>query len=428
MECSWPACGFNNNCCCCCFFYNRQCFIGDDSNPSHPHQLHLILLPFSLPHLHRQPVYYALDILATACLIAHLRITQKGNRPSLVSMPAFSLILISTFTTCIVQIFIDTNSISIPLLIARIFRLGVLAYAVQLAWSVGDGLRKDPREERYGESDGKAWGHADVAWGVLLASIGGSYWENNAGFLSSMLIFTLYLQTLCFTPQIFLLISYAKEEPRLYRPTRFHGLMLPPTPPPNVAVTLPIAMSIYLLRCILDFGFSLHSAGTIQQMAAGEIASLAIRIAILLVCVICITCARLRVGIWRLRSRRSRHGDDSTLEFLLDPDERIDGYDEYDDVIREGLDWGIDGTVESLPAYVAPPANPNIYPKSPELSAADTLASVSVPSRNLPSSRLAVSHTSNERDAVLPWDVEEGEEFEDFFEKPAPVLPAGDEH
>ncbi|KAJ3107056.1 hypothetical protein HDU97_005025 [Phlyctochytrium planicorne] len=242
---------------------------------------------------------------------------------------------------------------SLPFQTAQLLRVLLLFSAVWKAFTVGDGLKKDLREERYNDTEGKGWVHADVAWASLLASIGGTYWENGSG--------------VCFAPQLFLIFAYAKEEPRYYRPTRFHGLMLPPTPPPRVAATLPLLISAYLLRSVIDLYLAFKANETTpDHLGLSELAFFVIHIALLAICLICTICARFRVGIWRLRSRRRRHNgveDDSTLEYLLDPDERVEGYEDFDDVIREGLDFDIYGTVESLPAYTASNGNhPKVGP------------------------------------------------------------------
>ncbi|KAJ3110481.1 hypothetical protein HDU96_006533 [Phlyctochytrium bullatum] len=319
------------------------------------------------------PQTLPLDILAATCLVgkarpqvspflgAHLRLTSRSNRPSLISLPHVTLLLVTSLATAILPPIADPFTALSPLLVlARILRAALFAHAFQLAAVVGDGLRRD--DDRYGENDGKSWSHADVAWGVVLGSFGGTYWETGTGVLGSCLTFALFVQTLGAMPEIFLLIEYAKEEPRLYRPTRFHGLMLPPTPPPRVAWTLPSFAALVLARAVLDLLSSTWFIGVpASSVPAGTLAASCIRVGMAALMAVCALGARLRVGPWRLRrsSRRRRRAGasndaDSALEFLLDPDERVEGYEDYDDVIREGLDWGIDGTVESLPAYTPP--------------------------------------------------------------------------
>ncbi|KAJ3208914.1 hypothetical protein HDU67_006489 [Dinochytrium kinnereticum] len=391
---------------------------GGADNPSGPPMMDPAAI-FRLLSVVDNPNTMPLDILATVCLIAHLRITLKSNRPSLISMPSISLVLVSNFITSIVPLAAAPDAISIPLLVARMLRLALLGYGLYLAVSTGDGLRRDPREDRYGETDGKSWSHADVAWGVLMASIGGTYWENSEGVLSSMLIFTLFVQTLCFAPEIFLLLSYAKEEPRLYRPTRFHGLILPPTPPPKTALTLPLFLFIHLLRATFDFLVSMTRSNPSIPIPLGELVSQIVKLSILFTCLVFASCARLRLWIWRLRSRRRRHGggadQDASLEFLLDPDERIDGFDEYDDVIREGLDWGIDGTVESLPAY-APPGGKSLMNGAD--ASTDTVLALNAASHH---------HTSASARPLTSVEEEGFEMDQEIFEEYGEFLPRGRE-
>ncbi|KAJ3167249.1 hypothetical protein HK101_011799 [Irineochytrium annulatum] len=278
-----------------------------------------------------------LDAAATICLILHLRISKNEHRPTLVSGPALLLYLNSNLIISQIRILFTSPAASsstaawlqlLTVFVPAFLRISLLSYVMAMTFSLGDGLRMGPRDDRLeAANDGASWQHSDIAWAVALASFAVSYFEYRFGIFWMLATYALFLRT---------------------------------------PFTLPLSFLLLLSRSLANL---LLAAASSSRVPVGVIVYELTCVALYLLCTIVATLIRARMWGARYATRDAASSswwvrigcmcgggedDDSgdALEYLMEAEE-----DELDDVIREGLDWGVDGTPESLPAYTPKGAN-----------------------------------------------------------------------